>query len=214
MADLLRIALAGAMPGGEEWSVNPCFAIGGDFGDTVTAADALAIATAIGGQSLGTGITALMNGVTTWSSVRVEARTWAGTLESQGEFVKGTATAGTGPQNHPYQTSAVFSLRTDTPGASGRGRMYWPATGVSINSADLRIAGTTNSNAVAAMKTFLSGSTTLIDGILGSASTLIVWSRKNLVGYPVRSIQMGNVADVQRRRRDQLAEGYAAVAYP
>lgn len=214
MADLLRISLAGAMPGGEEWSVNPCYSIGGDFGDDVSAADALAIATAIGGLTLGTGITNLMNGVTTWSSVRVEARSWSGTLIAQGEFVKSTATAGSGPQNHPYQTSAVFSLRTDTPGASGRGRMYWPATGVSINSADLRIAGATNSSAVSAMKTFLSGAESAIETQLGSAATLIVWSRKNLTGYPVRSLQMGNVADVQRRRRDQLAESYAAVAYP
>jgi hypothetical protein len=41
-----------------------------------------------------------------------------------------------------------------------------------------------------------------------------VWSRTNASTAPVTSINMGDVCDVQRRRRDALLENYQALAFP
>jgi len=213
MAEIMRVSIFGGLPGGEEWSVNPVYSIGGDFGVPVSAAQALAIATAAAAIAVPSGLTALMNGNTTVQGIRVEARSLAGVLETQAEVLKATATPGTGVVNHPYQTSLVLSLRTTLPGASGRGRLYWPSTGASLNSADLRLAATQHTNALAGAKTYLSGIETAIEASLTGVA-LGVWSRKLTDITLVNTIQVGNVLDVQRRRRDALLEGYVSVSYP
>lgn len=214
MADLLRVSLSGALPGGEEWSVNPCFSLGGDFGEPVSAAQASAIATAISGLTLGAGIQALMLTNTSWSGVRVEARTRDGQLQALGEAVRATPTLGTGTTPHPYQTSVVTSLRTALPGASGRGRLYWPANGVAINSSNLRIGSPIPANLAAAVKTLLTAMDGAITAQLTGAVAPVVWSRTRQLLTPITAIQVGDITDVQRRRRDILVENYTAVSYP
>lgn len=213
MADLLRVSIQGAMPGGEEWSVNPVYNVGSDFGTPVSAAQASTIATAIAAVVMPSGLTATMNSSCNWNSVRVEARTLDGTLESLGEAAKGTPTPGTGTANLPFQSALVSSLRTATAGASGRGRLYWNATGLSVNGTTLRVAGATLTPILAAVKTYLSAINAAIDVTLDGVS-LCVWSRVKQDLYPVNSIQMGDVVDVQRRRRDAAPEAYQTVSFP
>jgi hypothetical protein len=45
-------------------------------------------------------------------------------------------------------------------------------------------------------------------------ANLTVWSRKTANFHDVNAIQVGNVVDSQRRRRDALIEGYTAVVFP
>jgi hypothetical protein len=213
MADLLRVSIFGQMPGGEEWSVNPVFSVGGDFGTPVSPQQAQTIATAIAAIAVPTGLMNLMSNSTNVQGVRVEARSLAGVLESQGEALKGIATPGGQTVGHPFQTAVVLSLRSGTPGASGRGRLYWPGTGAPLNIADLRIVTGTVSSALSGAKTYLSGIETAIEATLTGVS-LCVWSRKLVNLFPVTQLQIGNVADVQRRRRDALVEGYQATTYP
>lgn len=213
MADLLRVSYIGAMPSGEVWSVNPVFSVGGDFGTPVTAIQAQTIATAIAAIAVPTGLVQIMNTATTVTGCRVEARSLAGILESQAEAVKASPTAGTGAGNHPFQTSVVLSLRSATPGASGRGRLYWPATGANVTASTLRTAAGQNATTVAAAKTLLSGMETAIEATLTGVS-LCVWSRKLLNLFPITQLQVGDVLDTQRRRRDTLIEGVATTTYP
>jgi hypothetical protein len=213
MADLLRVSIIGAMPGGEEWSVNPVYSIGGDFGTPVSATQAQTIATAIAAIAVPTGILAQVASSTTFQGCRVEARSLAGVLESQAEGIKAVATPGSGGSGKPFQTSAVSSLRTARAGASGRGRLYWPVTGISLATATLRPSAADMTSLTSGVKTYLSGIQTAIDATLDGVA-LAVWSRKLLDLFVVTSIQMGDVLDVQRRRRDQLIESYTTVSYP
>lgn len=214
MADILRVSIKGSMPSGEEWSVNPVYSIGGDFGVPVSPTQANTIAVAIAAVSVPTGLRALMNSTTTVTGVRVEARLLDGTLETQAEALKGSPQAGTGTAPHPYQTSAVISLRTALAGASGRGRLYWPATGMAIDVSTLRMGNSEHLALPAAAASYLTGIHTAIDATLDGIG-LVVWSRKGAGSTNnVTSIQAGNIFDTQRRRRDQLIETYAAVTYP
>lgn len=214
MAHLLRVSVMGDLPGGEVWSVNPVYAIGGDFGAPVSAAQANTIATAIDAITISAGITGIMYQNTRITGCRVEARTLAGVLEVQAEHVRGTPVNGTktgGPS--PFQTSAVVSLRTNTPGPSGRGRLFWPATGVTLSATTYRIDPTQLNAFMLGVKTYLSAVQSAIDVTLDGVS-LCVWSRAQSALRPVVSLQVGDVADTQRRRRDTLTENISATSYP
>ena len=213
MADLLRVSIIGAMPNGEEWSVNPVFAVGGDFGTPVSQTQAQTIATAIQAISAGNDLRGLMATSCNINSIRVEARSVDGSLETQAEANLTSPQAGSGGTNaHPFQTAMVFSLRTATPGATGRGRMYWPATGVALTVATLRPSSSVVSAALIGMETYLSAIEAAIEVTLTGVA-LSVWSRKLSALRTVTSLQAGDVLDVQRRRRDALIENYASVAY-
>ena len=206
MAHLIRMSVIGAMPSGEEWSVNPVFSLPGG-GTTVTPAQATAIAIAAAASAAPSGVMAVMNPATNIHSIRVEARTLAGVLETQAQATKATPQYGTGSSAHPFQTSWVVSLRTAAVGARGRGRLYWPATGQVIDADTLRpIAGS-----VAA---FLTGAQTYLTNLRNVVQTTItgadlaVWSRATPSLNEVNALQVGDVLDTQRRRRDTLVETY------
>jgi hypothetical protein len=214
MARILRVSIKGQLPNGEEWSVNPVYSVGGDFGVPVSATQANTIATAIAAVVVPTGLLQAMSTSTNVLGCRVEARGLDGALESLAEANKAVATAGTGASPHPYQTSAVISLRTATPGASGRGRLYWPATAAAIDTASLRITAAFHPTLLAAAKTYLSGIETAIEATLTGVA-LAVWSRLGTGSVSVvTSLNVGNVFDVQRRRRDTLVETYLTTTFP
>jgi hypothetical protein len=189
------------------------FSIGGDFGTPVSPAQAATIAAAIAALSPTVNLDSVMSTSTIWTAVRVEARSVTGVLETLGEANKVTPNTGSGGTPHPFQTSIVASLRTATPGASGRGRLFWPATGISVQVPTLRPSSSVVNGYITGLKALLAGTTTAIDATLDGVS-LAVWSRKNAQLYPVTSIQAGDVLDVQRRRRDNLVEAVSTQAYP
>jgi hypothetical protein len=214
MADLLRVSILGGLAGGEEWSVNPVWSLGGDFGGVdVTQNQLNTIAAAINGIVVPTGLRIMAMASTTVSGVRIEARTKAGLLEAQTEAGRASV-GGQGATPHPFQISACLSLRTATPGPSGRGRMFWPATGALIDSTTLRLTTATLSSFVGGAKTYLTAIDSAIDTVFPTGSTLCVWSRKNASLSAVNLVEAGDVLDVQRRRRDQLIEGKNTVIYP
>jgi len=213
VAQILRVSIFGTMPGGEVWSVNPCWEINGSTGDPVSPAQALTIATALGGVAVPAAMTVVWNAGTAITGYRVEARSLTGNLEAQGEYVRPAPVVGTGTSSHPYGTALVLSLRTPGVGGRSRGRMYWPATGMAISGTDLRVTSGTVGTVLAGMKTYLSGLETAIQATLPNAN-LTVWSRTSSNFHNVNSLQLGNVLDSQRRRRDSLIEAYQAVTYP
>lgn len=213
MADVMRVSIIGTLPSGEEFSVNPVFKIGGDFPISVSNLQAQQIATALTAITVPTQLRTMITAACAYTKYRVEARTYAGVLEAQAEGIRTTPAAGTGTTGHPYQVSIVASLRTGRPGASGRGRLYWPYTGGVVNSTSLRLSPTDPGLIGAATKTFLSDIRTAIAATLTGVS-LVVWSRVGASAENVTSIQVGDVLDVQRRRRDALIEAYTTTAYP
>jgi hypothetical protein len=213
MSDLLRISLFGQMPSGEEWSINPVYGLGGDFGTPVSPANAALLADSIANSTPPAGVRALWSTSTNFVGARVEARDLDGTLETQGEAVRSTASVGTGTAALPFQTAMCISLRSQVGGASGRGRLYVPATGVTLTTASLRPSDAVVLAAATDMAGWLLSIEQFIDVRLPGANSLTIWSRKLQAANKVVSIQAGNVLDVQRRRRDTLIETYQAVAY-
>jgi hypothetical protein len=212
MASVVRVSVLGSLPGGEVWSVNPCFAL--DLEPTeITSSEALAIANALKALVIPTGLRALMSTSTFFTGYRVEARSRTGVLESQAESTMAAPVAGSGGIPHPYQTSIVTSLRSGFPGAQGRGRLYWPATGVAMNGATLRVDATAATSALSGVKTHL----TAIEGAVASVANgarLTVWSRTGTAFHTVTTIRQGDILDTQRRRRDALNESYSELSYP
>lgn len=213
VAQVMRVSILGSMPSGEEWSVNPVYAIGGDFGTTVSAEQCQTIATAIAAIVVPTGITQNLSSAVAVTGARVEARTLAGDLESQGEAFKAVPATGSGSSPHPFQTSIVSSLRTSRAGASGRGRLYWPVLSMSLGTSTVRPTAATVTSFMTGVKTYLSSIESAIEVTLTGVS-LVVWSRKLLQTNNVTAIQVGDVLDVQRRRRDSLIEAVQTTSYP
>lgn len=212
MADVIRLSIEGALPGGEVWSINPCWSVEPP-GIAVDFDDCQAIATAAAAIDPGAAVKGAMNSATTITSVRVEARTYAGVLEALAEAPLATPLVGGGTSPKSFQSAWVVSLRTTTPGGRGRGRLYWPATAQNTDSSTLRVPTAARDSFAAGFKTYLSGLETAVRATI-ALSRLVVWSRTGVTAHGVSSIQVGDILDVQRRRRDTLTEAYKTVAYP
>jgi hypothetical protein len=215
IANVVRLSIQGLLPGGEEWSVNPVYDITtGDFGPNIDQAQALAAATAAAAVTVPGGVTGLLSSACNFQSIKLEARRYDGTLAAQAEAAKGSPQLGNGGATNPLQMSLVTSLRTAGFGASSRGRLYWPATGLAIATGTHRISSVNVSAVLTGIKAYLASLQTAIATPLGATPRLAVWSRKNNSAQLVTSIQSGDVPDVQRRRRDALIEAYTALPWP
>lgn len=125
---------------------------------------------------------------------------------------------GTGSPSKTPQDSLVFSLRTSTPGARGRGRMYWPAIGASLGP-DFKLTSPTAASVAAAAATLakLVGDQINAEWSANSMAVtaeLAVRSTTDHASRKVERIQVGDVLDTQRRRRDNLPETYVVQPYP
>lgn len=116
----------------------------------------------------------------------------------------GAAAAGTGVVTHPPQCTTVVSLRTATPGASYRGRMYIPSLVATIGSA-LKRTDLSTSTAVNWAATLASIAGTASAGL---GDDVAIVSQTTGAVTPVTQVRIGDVIDTQRRRRDNLVEQY------
>lgn len=212
---VMRVSIIGSAPGGESWSVNPCYSFGDFDSPDPTFTQMAAAAAAVNAVVVPT---ELRNNLSTALSVtgcRLEAREASGGLRVVGEALRGAPLAGLTTAIAPYQTSQVFSLRSEAPGGRGRGRLYWPAISSGMSSTTLRLSSAHNTGIIAAMKTYLSGVGDALEAPLGlTGAGLVVWSRASADTFPVISLQTGDVLDTQRRRRDRATETYTTVAFP
>lgn len=211
MADVIRCSITGSMPSGEVWSVNPVFAL--TVGQVVTGLELSAAAATINTLTIPTTIRSSMSQGTTFTGVRLEARDFDGTLEAQAENVRATPIAGTSSVTLPFQAAAVLSLRALAGGASGRGRLYWPLTGMVLVSTTSRILPATVSALLSAFEEYLGFIEQAINASVDETVRLAVWSRTNQSASSVARLQMGDVMDTQRRRRDAVTESYTEIAY-
>jgi hypothetical protein len=212
MADLIKVSIQGQLPNGEVWSINPVWRLN-THPVSVTVTQCQAIVTAVNNIVVPTAVRNIMSSQTTFNGCRVEARAATGELESLAEGVRAAAVAGSGANPHPFQTSLVVSLRSPLAGASGRGRLYLPATGMQIATTSLRPPPADMTSIASGTKTYLAAIQTAVtsqvpDSILG------VWSRTLATVLGVTRIQIGDVLDVQRRRRDSQVENYTELAFP
>jgi len=211
----VRVSIKGTLLSTEVWSVNPTFDPTGEFETSVSQSALDSAAQAIADLAIPTGLRAIMGAQTTRTGTQLEVRADADdSLLALSTAISAVGVFGTTTTSLPPQSSLVLSLRTNTPGASGRGRIYWPALSATTDGTG-RVNGTQVSNFANDFKTYL----TNIDAALTAAFPLIgfdlaVRSRKTHTSPHVVKIQAGNVIDIQRRRRDSLPESYTTVTYP
>lgn len=106
----------------------------------------------------------------------------------------GTSTA----EMLPFQCATAVSLRTIFATRRGRGRFFLPPVTVAAIASGrlLTTAQTTLADAAQSMMTVLAG----------QGQTPVVYSRASRAAITITGIDVGNVIDTQRRRRNKLVE--------
>jgi len=209
----VRVSILGTFSTEEVWSINPVFDPTGEFEGEVNQTALDTAAQSIANATIPTSLKSAMSQSASRTGARVEVRRDADdTLLAISIQASTTPTPGTPVLSQAPQTAIVASLRTSTPGGSGRGRLYWPAMGATLNT-NGRLVTPTSVNFAGDMVTYLNS----IRDILATNFPLIgfnlaVRSKATRSTPHVTRIQVGNVLDTQRRRRDSLPESYASVA--
>lgn len=203
MSTLARITQVWTIMSGGEVAMTSMhlFSTSGTLSDLVTAAEA-------GKSTLWTSIRPYFHSSTTWSSTKYQAIDI-----STGKVISTVNAVGSGSAGSaadaplPPQCAEVVSIRTTTPGPKGRGRFYLPPAGKAYLTATGFIDPTFQSNVTPAYGTWFTG----IHGASG-AFHIGVYSHKFSAFEDATTIDMGNVFDTQRRRRNKLTEARYSVA--
>lgn len=217
-----RLVFKGSIGAVEQWSTSVAYGIVGLAPDVPNQAAADDIAARVAANQTAAlvplTLRSLLSTGGSMDSVRVELRAEDESILTISERLLAQVLTGAGSANKTPQDSVVFSLRTSTPGARGRGRMYWPALAATL-SGTWQMTAPAPATLVTDVKTWLQASNTAIDDYyisIGSAqrAALSVRSVTDHVCRDVNLIQIGSVLDTQRRRRDSLPEAYVNVAFP
>jgi hypothetical protein len=199
----------------EVWSVNPVFDPTFEFPGSVDQSALDAAALAIATRTIPATLRAAMSTNAATTAARLEVREDSNdALIAISTQARSQAQLGTGTMVLPPQAAIVTSIRTDVPGGSGRGRIYWPALGVTLSGAG-RMGTPTPAAFLADMKTYLLGiRTDLATAFPTIGFDLSVRSKTTHTTPHAVRLQVGNVIDTQRRRRDSIPEGYVQVSFP
>jgi hypothetical protein len=211
----VRVSILGQFQTSEVWSINPVFDPTGEFPGTVDQTLLDDATTAIANLGIPTSLRGLLSTSASRIGARVEVRQDSDdSLLAISQAISTTAMPGTGTLALPPQNAIVASIRTNTPGASGRGRLYWPALAIALNGTGLVNAPPPATIALD-MKTYLNGmASALATQFAPITFNLAVRSKTTRTTPHAVRIQVGNVVDTQRRRRDNIPESYASVTLP
>lgn len=213
-----RVLLRGTLGTSENWSVGVAFRQSVNS-EAPPQADLQAAAVAIAKRALGNDIKQVTSTAVRSTDVRLEIRSDANALLAAAEAPWTQLNSSGAGATKPPQTALVFSLRSTTPGSRHRGRFYWPALAATINADTLRLAPTATQAYATQMAGYLDGIETDLKEKLTPSPSLIDW-RLGVYSPTLKSltditrIEVGDILDVQRRRRDSLPELYASAPYP
>lgn len=211
----VRVSILGSSPGGEVWSINPVFDPTGEFGTSVDQTALDAATDAIAALSPGANLLAFASSALAVTGARCEVRQDSDdSLLAISTQIRSSPLSGSGAALRGAQNALVISLRTNTPGGSGRGRLYWPAVGTSIGT-DLRFTSASALTALTEMRAYLNAMRSALATAFPTIGfDLAVRSRTTHTTPHVNKVQVGNVPDTQRRRRDNMTEDYQSLAFP
>lgn len=116
-----------------------------------------------------------------------------------GSSLVGTAVS----ESLPYQCAPVVSTRTNLATRAGRGRFYAPSLAVEFV-ANGKMTAT-------AQSALLDGAEAMVNSLTGAGLTTVLYSRSLHTTQEVTRIDVGDVIDTQRRRRNKLVESRVSV---
>jgi len=213
--DTVRLSVYGTIDGVQSWSTGFALAVElapGSWGPN----NLQSLVSALNTGPLTTWWTALtlIPGTTTlWTGTRAYYYP-AGATSSAflADVPLTTAKAGTGAGSMPRLISICASLRTDVAGRSGRGRSYFPCTGVSTPTTGqfASTTCTTVANAYAALLTSFNGFNVAPYNLTGMTS--VVASLTKSQNNDITSVIVDSIPDTQHRREDKLSPGSIAHA--
>lgn len=212
-----RVLLRGTLGQSENWSVGIAFRQSVNS-EAPPQADLQQAAVAIAARTLGTDIKQVVSTAVRSTDVRVEIRSDANALLAAAEAPWTQLDSSGLGATKPAQTALVFSLRSTTPGSRHRGRIYWPALAAAISTSTLRLNPADAKKFATQMVAYLDGIETDLKEKLTPSPSLIDW-RLGVYSPTLNSltditrIEVGDILDVQRRRRDSLPELYASAPY-
>lgn len=206
--------LGNATPAAEEWSCS--FRIGDPSGSPTVANPTTTTETAIVNalkNFIGGSSAALSSSVTmSWVKFSLMDATGHVVVDpATGGFVQelfpiSPVTTGWGATaQHPFQIAQVVSLISARHGAMGKGRMYVPLPGSTVDANGL-VSTTNRDSMVAAAQTLFNSVNTALT-TQGTAARVIVASSKGF-NSKVLSVRVGRVLDTHRTRRSRLPESY------
>lgn len=216
-----KLTIGGVLPGGENFSFGMAFSSHADFGvpilDVTNARQFLNDDTT-GSSSWAAGLTAwagsMGRAAVTCTSLTLSATNAAG-LTVLNETRSISAAFGTaGAATMPDQIATVVSWRSDTPGARGRGRVYLPLLGLSIQG-DGRLASADTDALATRTLTFLNLVNAKAVPRSSDGMALVIASGQSASGpalYRAVRIGVGRVPDVMRSRRNRLVEAPSTIA--
>lgn len=215
MAVYIRVSIIGAMSGGEQWSVNPVYDPSGEIFTGGNQDNLDAAAQLIANRTLPADLLTMLTTSASRTGARLEVRdNVTDALQQISIAGSTTAAVGVGSLKLPFQSAAVVSVRTDTPGASGRGRLYWPAMGATLTTQN-RLQSPAPATLLSSFKTYLAGiEADLETAYPGIPFNLSVRSKTTKNTPHAVRLQLGDIIDTQRRRRDALPEAYSSVSFP
>lgn len=130
-------------------------------------------------------------------------------------FSTGAGIFGATTPINPWNTALSFGLRTAQPrGYASNGRVYYPAIGTSVSSADGRVSATLVANRLTAFRTFLNAVNTAAN-VYETGTRVCVMSKVGAgVTEPVTAIRSDNRLDSIERRENDQAPVYTLQALP
>lgn len=219
MTKYVRMSLKGGLGPTEVWSVNFVLDPEGEVGFDFDQANFDAFTANVGAIVIPTELKKAMSSAASLRSVRAELRdTDSDGFIGASEFTLATPQVGSSTAACPLQTSVVASLRSGSALASGRGRLYWPGLGLAISGGTMRLTATNTAALASDFSSYLTNIRNQAKSSLTPVSLvnfgLSIYSPTRRILTPVTSIRVGDVPDVQRRRRDAMAEQYSSKAFP
>jgi hypothetical protein len=212
-----RVTFSGKMWGGqEEWSTG--LFLGQRDGDSAAPTEQAAADCAAAFKTMFTHGNMKISNSYTFDKVKLASIDANGhTIDSEVVYGApiGGATGAATNNFHPSQCSLAVTLRSDRPrGKAARGRMFLPGTAVTIEGSG-RIPTTDRNNMSGILKTFF-------DSFINDADLpgQLILASKGTGPLPaltaqndyVHAIELGDVVDTQRRRRNGLSEQYTRTA--
>lgn len=202
-----RVIFSGQLFGSEEWSCGFSYASpsGGIIDDYEALTSwGLSVGALNAGSVLPASLRQLLTTAGTIRVIRLEARSSTGKLIQAGEWTPAAPIAGSGAPSKTFQSALVLGIRTGRPGRSYRGRAFWPALGAVTSNITGRISTPSTATIASETAKFLADVGRAVPG--PEVLVPYVESRTLRVATRATSIDVGDVLDVMRRRRDKLTE--------